>query len=575
MDPVTSYAKAVVKKRIVAGRAVRLACERHLRDLKSGARRGIRFDADRAAKTIKFFDLLHLAEGEHAGKPFKLQPWQQFVVGSLFGWFKYDREKGDYFRRFRTAYLEIGKGNGKTPLAAAIGIIGLIADNEPGAEIYSAATMREQAGICFRDAVNMVKSSPSLKDRIAVLTGSLVFHERLSFFRTCSSEHRGLDGKRPHIAIIDELHEHPTAMVVDKMSAGTKGRRQPLIFEITNSGHDRTTVCYHHHEYSLKLLEGLLQNDSWFAYVCQLDPCKKCLAEGKTQPQDDCEDCDQWTDEAVWPKANPNLGVSITKKYLRQQVDEALGMPSKRNIVLRLNFCVWTESSVVWLPMNRWDECSGAVTEEMLRGQTCYGGLDLASTSDIAALALLFPPNDDRPEWAALTYFWCPEEQAAVRTERDRLNYMDWIRQGYIQATEGDVVDYNAIKKKILQLYEQFHIAEIAFDRWNATQITTDLDAEGLTMVPFGQGFQSMSAPAKALEAIVRDRALLHGGNPVLRWMASNCAVRQDPAGNIKPAKDKSTEKIDGIVALVMALGRATVQATAGSIYEEQGIQVF
>ncbi len=479
-----------------------------------------------------------------------LSPWQKFIVGSLFGW------KGpDGYRRYRKAYVEQGKGNGKSPLAAGIGLFGLVADGEAGAEIYSAAVTRDQAGILFIDAKRMVEASPVLSSRVEVNVGNLAVLSTNSFFRPVSSEARSLDGKRVHMALIDELHEHPTAMVVEKMQAGTKGRRQPLIFEITNSGYDRNSVCWQHHDYSVKVLEGIIPDDGWFAYVCQLD-------EG-----------DDWQDEAVWRKANPNLDVSITRKYLREQVREAQGMPAKQNIVKRLNFCIWTEQANRWLDMARWDACDAAVDPEELVGKPCFAGLDLSTTTDITALVLAFP--DDEGNIAVLPRFWVPGDNIRQRVERDRVPYDQWVDQGLIEATEGNVVDYDVIRERIRELGERYDIRQIAIDRWNATQITTQLMGDGFDMVPWGQGFASMSAPTKELEKLVLGKQIRHGGHPVLRWMASNVAVAQDAAGNIKPAKDKSTERIDGIVALVMAIGLIIRQDNGPSVYEERGIVVL
>lgn len=335
-DPTTEYALAVRDGKIVAGRLVRLACLRHLKDQEEGKSRGLKWDVAAANRAIEFFGYLRLADGQFAGQPFKLQPFQQFIVGCVFGWLG-----PDGFRRFRTAYCEEAKGNGKTPQAAAIGLYGLVADDEAGAEIYPAATTREQAGILFRDAKRLVESSPQLRKRLEVQQYNISHPASGSFLRPVSSEHRGLDGKRPHMALIDEIHEHPTSLVVDKLRAGTKARRQALIFETTNAGYDRTTVCWTHHEYSVKVLEDVVEDDSWFAYVAALDCCDKCRAEGKTQPTDNCKQCDQWDDEAVWTKANPGLDTILPRKYLREQVHEAKGMPSKESIVKRLNFCLW------------------------------------------------------------------------------------------------------------------------------------------------------------------------------------------------------------------------------------------
>jgi phage terminase large subunit-like protein len=555
----------VLQGKIPVGRLVFLTVERHLADLLDGPARGLWFDGEEAARAVDFFErFLCLAEGDFAGKPFLLEPWQQFILASIFGW-----KAADGYRRFRTAYIEIGKGNGKSPLAAGIGLYGLLADGESSAEIYSAAVVKDQAKILFRDAENMRDASPMLSSRIAKHINNLSVHATSSYFRPISSEKRGLDGKRVHMALIDEIHEHPSATVVDKMRAGTKGRRQALIFEITNSGYDRHSVCYHHHEFSEKVLERLIENDSWFAYVAQLDACGKCRDEGKTSPN--CEHCDQWTDEAVWTKVNPNLGVSIRLKYLREQVAEALEMPSKENIVKRLNFCMWTEQSVRWMPMDKWDACAAQVYPESLRKHACYGGLDLASISDLAAFVLLFPEDD---KYKVLPFFWIPEDTARIRSEKDRVPYDQWIKEGLIKATEGNVIDYDVIRHDINELADAYDIREIDFDPWNSSQIVTQLASDNFTMVEIRQGFQSLSAATKELEKLVRGGELVHGGNPVLRWNASNVSVRSDPSGSIKPDKERSTEKIDGISALVNAIARV-IRVEGPSVYASRGVRTI
>jgi phage terminase large subunit-like protein len=546
----------------VAGRPVRLACERHLRDLETGHQRGLVWDALAAERAIQFFTFLTLAEGEHAGRPFILQPFQCFIVGSIFGW------KGvDGYRRFRTSYTEIGKGNGKSPMAAGVGIEGLVADGERGAEIYAAAVGRDQAKIVFRDADAMVEASKLLASRVVQRVNNLSVTRTRSFFRPVSSEHRGLDGKRVHMAIIDELHEHPTAIVVDKMSAGTKGRRQPLIFEITNSGYDRTSVCWQHHEYSMRVLEGTIVDDSWFAYVCSLDACEKCRTEGKTQPSETCATCDDWRDERVWVKANPNLGVSVTTKYLRQQVTEAQGMPAKAGIVKRLNFCIWTQQVSRWLDIELWNlgGAGGAIDELQLLGRDAYFSLDLSTTSDIAAGCAVFPSTAEEraagsKRFRAIWRFWLPEGTLRLRTEREQQMIQRWVDAGFIKLTTGNVVDYDVIREDVKAFGETYVIRECAYDPWNATQLATQLEGDGFTMVAFRQGFKSLNEPTKEVEKLVASNELDHGGNPVAAWMASNVSVAQDPAGNKKPDKARSVDRIDGITTLIMSVGRAMLQ---------------
>ena len=550
-DPVTQYAQDAVAARIVVGRLVRLACERHLRDLEEGPKRGLSWRPDLAEKHFAFFRCLTIADGEKGARPFELEPAQKFINGSIFGWLG-----PSGYRRFNTAYIEAAKGNGKTPQAAGTGLYGLMMDGESEAEIYSAAVGRDQAKICFTDAVNLTGRSKALRRRLTAHSNNLSYPATQSFFRPVSSEGRGLDGKRVHMAIVDEVHEHPTAIVVEKMTAGIKGRRQPLIYEITNSGYDRHSICYQHHDYSVKVLEGIFEDDSWFAFIAAVD-----------------EDDDPIEDESCWPKANPLLGVTVTRDYLRKQVREAKGMPAKRNIVLRLNFCRWTEQDIVWIPDAKWKGCTGEIDFAALKGRECFGGLDLASTRDISALVLDFPEPDGRHTW--LPYFWVPSENVEERVRRDRAPYDAWIRQGLLLTTPGDVIDYGFIRAWINDtLAPQYCIREIALDRlFQSAQMSTDLQADGHTVVAFGQGFLSMAAPCKQFEEIVLGRKFNHGGNPILRWMNSNVAIQQDPAGNKKPDKARSRDKIDGIVAGLMALGRATANGAQGpSVYEKRGV---
>jgi len=552
-DPVLAYAKAVATGKTVAGPYVRLACERHIRDLK---RKDLDWRLERALRAIDFFRSMLVLED---GAPFELLDWQAFVVGSCFGWYN-----AEGFRRFRTAYVETGKGSGKTPLAAGIGLYGLVADGEPAPEVYSAATERDQAKIVWKDAWRMVKANPELDalidapDKVDVQIGSLTIPGDMATFRPVSAEHRGLDGKRVHVALVDELHEHPTALVVDKMRAGTKRQRNALIFEITNSGYDRTSVCWAHHELSVKVVSGLAENDAWFAYVCALDPCKECKKSGKQFPT--CEKCDDWRDEKVWAKVNPGLGKVLPLSYLREQVREAEGMPSKENIVKRLNFCIWTEAEERWLDMTAWDSCpSGALKLADYHGQDCFAGLDAASTNDIFAFVMLFGPDEDGAV-DAICRFWIPEGTIAAkeskRTEQNRALLRQWVDQGWIQTTGGAVTDYDVVEAEILKDLAKVRLQRLSYDRWGVSQLTTHLtDALGEErVIGFPQTMAAMTSPAKELEALMRAGKLRHGGNPVLRWMASNVALQFGPNEQIKPDRQRSGEKIDGIVALIEAL---------------------
>lgn len=570
-DPVTQYALDVVEGIIVAGPLVRAAGKRHLRDIEEQEKRGIVWKPDVALHEIGFFPtVLTLNGGDFEGRPFDLQPFQKFIIGSLFGWFSTDG-----YRRFRVAYIEMGKGNGKSPLAAGVGLKMEVADKEPRAEVYAAATKKDQAMILFRDAVAMRDKSPALSKRLAKYGGAHCWnlHDATtgSFFRAISSED-SQSGPRPHCGLIDELHEHADATVVDMMRAGTKGRRQALIFEITNSGFDRSTVCFAHHEYSERIVTGAVEDDSWFAYVCGLD-------EG-----------DSWRDEAVWPKANPNLGVSITHKYLREQVREAIGMPSKESMVRRLNFCEWVGSENPWIDTDAWLGREFFLKIDEYKGRDCYGGLDLSGKNDLTALALDFPTDEGHD---ALGIFWAPEKDLKKREDRDRVPYTQWAREGHLQTTPGRSIDYGFVAQKIAELRGLVNLKAIAFDRYRVDDLVRELsdiginceivesimdevqDSSALLLVKHGQGFIDMNKAVETIETSIFNQQIRVAKNPVMTMCALNAVCTFNPVGERKFDKrpGKSTGRIDGIVALSMAhrIAAAAPKIT-GSVYETRGV---
>jgi len=528
---VTTYAEDVIAGRIVAGRLVRLACERHLRDLETGKERGLHFDAEAAQRGVEFFGLLQHSKGEWAGDPFILEPWEAFIVGSLLGW-----KRGDK-RRFRMAYVSVARKNGKSTLLAGLGLYMAFFDGEMGAEVYCAAMKREQAKIVWSEAARMVNRTPTLKKYITSFVGNLHRVDTAQKFEPLGADADNMDGLNVHCAIIDELHAHKTRNVLDVLVTATGARRQPLVFVITTAGFDRNSVCWEQQDYSIKVLEEILPDDTFFCFVAGID-------EG-----------DSWQDESVWPKANPNLGVSVKLEDLQAKCQRAIEVPGQQNAFRRLHLNEWTQQSERWLDMTVWDENGQPFDPTEVEGAACYTGLDLSTTKDISALEMWFPGENK-----ALSYFWVPADNILARAERDRVPYDVWVREGYIEATEGNVVDYDVIRARINELGALYEIKEIAIDRWNSTQLQVQLQGDGFLVVPFGQGFASMTAPTKEVERLVLERQLNHGNNPVLRWMASNVSVTQDAAGNLKPDKAKSTERIDGMVSLVMAVGRAMVQ---------------
>lgn len=547
------YIDDVLSGQQVTCKWVRLAVERHQRDLETGAARGLRFDHGAAQHVIDFFGFLRHSKGEWAGSVVTLEPWQQFALAAVFGWMR-----ADGLRRFRTAYLEIARKNGKSTLSAGVGLYLMDADGEGGAEIYSAATKRAQAKITFDEATRMVKASPFLRRRIKTYRDNLHILGTASKFEPLGRDADSMDGLNIHGAIVDELHAHKTRDVWDVLETATGARQQPLMFAITTAGYDRTSVCWEMHEYTQKLCDRVLEDDSFFGLIFAVD-----------------DELD-WEDEDQWVKANPNLGVSVKLDDLQRKAAKAKEMPSALNSFLRLHLNVWTQAENRWMDPEKWRACGHAVSEEGLRGRICYAGLDLASTTDIAGYALVFPPQAAEDRYQVIWRFFIPDEAMHERSRRDRVPYEAWVREGYITATPGNVIDFEFILAQLDEDAQRYDIQEVAFDRWGAAQIQTKLIEKGGEdwLVQFGQGFASMAPPMKELERLVLDGKLAHGNNPVARWMADNLVATLDAAGNAKPDKAKSREKIDGIVMLLMGLDRATRhQPEPESVYETRGVR--
>lgn len=524
---------------IVVGPYVRLACARHLDDrvlAERGHPDGYRFDADRADHIIRFFEdvlkLPDMLDADGQPLPFKLELWQAFIVGSLFGW--YTREG---YRRFREAYIEIGKGNGKTPLCAGIGLYGLFMDGERAAEVYAAASDQTQAQTLFRYAVNMVRVSPGLDEALHLAGGNEIWkiehHTSLSFFRTFSRESGAKSGPIPHMGLLDELHEHGSSQISIKIRAGAKRRKNALFLEITNSGFDRTSICWEHHEHSRKVVEGTIPDPQWFAYVCALD--------AKDDPL---------TTEDCWPKVNPNLGVSIGWEYLRRQVSNARHMPSETNTVLRLNFCVWTHAETRYFDMEKWRACKVVVDDDDLIGVPCYGGIDLGQTDDFSAWARIWVKDDGKK--VLRVRFWLPE--AALRKYPNR-PYDAWQRAGLIEVTPGETTDEELIEEAILEDARSSGVLEIGYDKRFASGVEKHLTGAGLKMVDTPQGF-ALNEPIRKFNEWVISGDLEHEGNPILEWMAANAVVKPGRDNVIRLDKESSSEKIDGIVAAVIAAFR-------------------
>lgn len=484
-----------------------------------------------------FFEtmLVH-SKGEWAGDPFVLQPWQaEQIIKPLFGW-----KRADGTRRYRIAYVEIPRKNGKSTLAAGIALKLLTADDEPGAEVYSAAADREQAAIVFDEAKAMVEASPDLSDLCDVYKRSIVVEDTLSKYRVLSRDAFTKHGLNAHGIVFDEVHAQPDRELWDVLLTSRGARRQPLVFAITTAGYDKESLCAELHDYAQKVLDGTVDDQEFFAFIAAADPH------------------DDWQAEDTWRKANPGYGVTVKPEYMRAEAKRAGEMASYENTFKRLHLNIWTEQSVRWLQLETWDKGAQPVDIEELAGRVCYAGLDLASTVDLASLVLDFPDGEDPECHDVLAWFWIPRDNILRKIKTDGVRYDVWVNQGLITATDGNVIDYSAISLKLDELARRFDIKEVAYDRWGATELIQKLQEGGLDVIPFGQGFASMSPATKEFEKLLLSGRVRHGGNPVLRWMAGNVVVRQDPAGNLKPDKEKSKRKIDGIVAMIMAMDRAT-----------------
>ena len=514
------------------------------------------FDEAKAQRAVEFIRCLKHTKGRWRGQAFDLLPWQETIIRDVFG-----TVKEDGFRQYNTAYVEIPKKNGKSELAAGVALYMTCGDNEWGAEVYGCASDRQQASIVFDVAVDMVEQCPALKKRIKPVMSvkRLVYKPTNSFYQVLSAEAYTKHGLNVHAVIFDELHSQPNRELFDVMTKGSgDARTQPLFFLITTAGTDRHSVCFEQHQKAEDILCGRKADPTFYPVIYG------------------AEDDADWTSEEVWYRANPSLGHTIDIDKVRNACMSARDNPAEENIFRQLRLNQWVKQSTRWMQMEKWDACAFPVDEGELLGRECYGGLDLSSSIDITAFVLVFPPRDDAEKYVFLPYFWIPEENMVRRVRRDHVPYDVWEKQGFLETTEGDVIHYGFIESFIEDLGKRFHIKEIAFDRWGAVQMVQNLEGLGFTVVPFGQGFKDMSPPSKRLMELVLEKNIAHGGHPVLRWMMDNIFIRTDPAGNIKPDKEKSTEKIDGAVAAIMALDRAVRNGgSTGSVYDERGILSF
>jgi phage terminase large subunit-like protein len=517
-----------------------------------------RYSARLADHAVAFITQLRHTKGEWAGKPFDLFPWQEQIVRDVFGIVN----RQDNFRQFRTVFVEIPKKQGKSELAAAVALYLLCADNEPGAEIYGCANDRKQASIVFDVARDMVLQNPVLRGlcKINESQKRIIYLPSRSFYTAVSSEVNTKFGLNVHGCIFDELLGQTDRKLYDVMTSGSgAARRQPLNFVITTSGYDRTSICWEVHSKALDIIESR-KIDATFYPVVYCAPIEA-----------------DWADPDVWKACNPSLGKTVTMEYMLNACESAKQNPAEEMIFRQYFLCQWTNSAVRFMPMDKYDKGNEPFLPEELEGRECYGGLDLASTDDIAAFVLVFPPEDSEGKYYVLPYFWIPRENMARRVRKDHVPYDKWEKQGFLTATEGNVIHYDFIEQKIAELNDKYHIMQIAFDRWGAIQMVQNLEGKDFQMVPFRQGYISYSPPTKELMRLVLDERFIHGGNPVLRWMFDNVCAETDAAGNIKPSKNKSTEKIDGAVAAIMALDLAvrSFAKPTGSVYDSRGLLTF
>lgn len=532
-------------------KAIRSAADEH------AVANGCYYSEAHAKHVVDFFqDHLRLTRGTWAGKPFVLMDWQRHdILEPLFGWL---REDGT--RRFRLAYIAVPKKNGKSCLSAGVALYCLAGDHEQGAEVYCAAADRNQATIVFRHASSMAKRSPMLQPHIVPRDAAKVLSmpRTESFLRVLSADSYTAEGIDASAVIFDELHTQKTRSLWDCLRYSGAARRQPLIVAITTAGWDRLSICYELHERAQQVLEGIVEDDAMFAYIRAADPD------------------DDWTDPAVHARVNPSLGTIFSAADLAHDCKEAQESGSKENTFRRYRLNEWTEQDLRWLQMEKWDACAEPFDVDALKGRKCYGGLDLSTTTDLSALVLLFPPDVGEPDYKLLSWFWAPRERAELRARTDRAPYLVWAKEGLMTLTDGAVVDYDVIRRDINALADKYGIETLAVDRlFQGAQLCTQLVSDGLDLKAHGMGFMSMAGPTAAFEGLVLKGIMRHGGNPIMRWMASNVTVETDAAGNIKPSKKKSRERIDGITAAVMAVGLADLVAERKSVYEDRGVIVL
>lgn len=561
---INAYAADVLSGREVACQKLVKACKRHFDDLeREGA--PFYFDEREAWNICDFAEMMEHTKGRWKTPTIKLERWQRFYFGSLFGWRRFNDEgspRRTNPRRFRYVYSQIARKNAKSTMAAIIGLYCLLLEDEVGAEIYSAATKRDQARIVFDAAKAMVSKNKFLSNKLDIFKNNISDLKTLSKFEPLSSDSKTLDGLNVHCAIADEMHAYKDSKVWNVLETATGARENPLMLGITTAGYERAIALSLYH-YSEKVLDEIIEDDGFFVFITEMD-------EG-----------DDWTDPTTWKKANPNLGVSVFEKQLSAVCKKAQEIPTEQNDFLCKHLNVWVNQSVAWIPYDAWKQCRGEYNEAALEGRECFGGLDLSSTQDITAFVLVFPPIEEGEPYKFVYRFWVPQNNIEKRSRGmsvDKMPYDAWLRDGYIKTTEGSQIDYNYIEKEIKELSERFKINSIAFDPFKATQTVQNLMAEGFDMALFSQTAKYFHDPMDHFIGLLLDKKINHGDHPAMNWMASNMLARHDVNMNMAPDKKNAKDKIDGVVALLMGLGLYLrhVADQKKSIYEEtEGEYIF
>lgn len=557
------YIQDVKTGKIVVGSLIKLAVKRHLKDLRTGKKRGLYFDEDAANHAIDFIRLLRHTKGKHRGEFFRLQPFQEFLLWCLFGW----KRIKTGLRRFTRMYFEVARKNGKSELAAAIAVYCLIADGEQAAEVYTAATKRDQAEIVFKMAKTMVKflkqDSETIDGLVGIHVNNIHINSQDSKMEPLTADHSKQDGFSPSCGIIDEYHAHGDGgKMLDVIETGMGARECPILNVITTAGFDRESPCHQLRNVMVDVLKGIKNDDSSLVLIYSLD------------------EKDDWENKKMWIKANPAMDVILRSDWMDQQFQKAQNEGAIKEIQFKTkNLNIWTNTISTWIPHRKWIRSGTEWSIDEMRGRRCYGGLDLSTIHDLSCLALFFPKKENERYHRLFVYSYCPEDNIPDRTKNDKAPYEQYEREGWLIGTPGEVIDYDFLEEEILRCATEFDLRFVNYDRYNSHQLVHHMIDEGIKMAPFGQGFRSMSAPTKEFHRMILSREIDHGKNKLLAWCASNVAIRLDPAENVKPDKDKSKERIDPIVAGIMAVG-AYMQDEAGkddntSVYNHKKLTVI